>query len=241
MKIGVLNAGLRQFAAEFGERAARAGRGLAGMFRRAANVAEAAPRRSAAAIEQGWQRFSARFLGARGADKPAPTTLTRGGAARSPLSPGDVKAMIRSRLDSLRDGMADPVYRRQALESTYATIYSEAKQAFYRANGGKMPEGYLRELGEAARAAGLPGENKHGVFIPSGDGASPFVNYLLIPVQKEFGHRLRNESQQRLFRDFARQLSMELVAPHAAERGWEPPAAFAARLEAVGRPWLAQA
>ncbi|MGC0153388.1 hypothetical protein ACPRNU_13075 [Chromobacterium vaccinii] len=236
MKVGVLNAGLRQLAAEVVEQAARAGRGLAGMLRRVANVTATPPR--SATVANGRSGLAARLLGGRRAEGPEPSTLQRTGPTRAAIRPGDIKAMLRARLDGLRENMGDPVYRHQALESTYAMIYSEAKQTFYRANGGKMPDGYLRALGEEARAVGLPGAEKHGAFIPAGDGASPFVNYLLIPVHKEFGHRLRNESQQRLFRDHARELTMELVAPHAAERGWEPPAAFAARLEAVGRPWL---
>ncbi|WP_434631854.1 hypothetical protein [Chromobacterium sp. CV08] len=236
MRIDVLNAGLRQFAAGVGEQAARAGRGLAGMLRRVAN-AVATPHRPAAA-PNGRGELAARLRGGRGADLPKASGLQRGGAMRTPVCPGDIKAAMRTKLASLKADMSDPVYRRQALESTYAVIYSEAKQAFFRANGGKMPDGYLRALGEEARAIGLPGAEKHGAFIPAGDGASPFVNYLLSPVQKQFSSRVSNESQKQLFRDYARQLAMELVAPHAEARGWMPPADFAARLEAVGRPWL---
>ncbi|WP_158020688.1 hypothetical protein [Chromobacterium sphagni] len=242
MKIDMLGgAGVRQWLAGVGDRMAGVGRGLAGRLRQAGNAARPlAPRLETAARAGSWQRFAAKFQGG-GLAAQRPSTLSRGGLLRAPVSPGEVKAMMRRQADELGKTMAgDAVFRRQALESTYAAIYSEAKNAFHRANGNVMPDGYLRALGEVAREAGLPGQEKHGAFLPAGDGASPFVTSLLSPVQKQFSQRVRNPAQQSLYREFAKQLAIQLVAPHAQPHGWEPPAAFQARLEAVGRPWLEQ-
>ncbi|OBU86274.1 hypothetical protein [Chromobacterium subtsugae] len=240
MKIGMLGAAARSWLAGAGERAAAAGRGLAARLRGAGNADKPfSAERPAAARSGGWQRFAACFQGGRAA--PRQSGLTRGGLSRAPISPGDVKAVMRRQADELGKALAgDAVFCRQALESTYAVMYSEAKNAFHRANGGVMPEGYLRALGEIARDAGLPGREFHGAFIPAGDGASPFVTSLLSPVQKQFSQRVRHPGQQALFREHAKQLTIELVAPHAQRHGWEPPAAFQARLEAVGQPWLGQ-
>lgn len=80
-------------------------------------------------------------------------------------------------LDIKGNASKDPAYARQTCEAMLSAVYSNNKDHCCKLliSKGVSITPFLKEIGEAAQNAGLPGEIKNGVFTPGGAGANPFV------------------------------------------------------------------
>lgn len=79
-------------------------------------------------------------------------------------------------LDIKGNASKDPAYARQTCEAILAAVYSNNKDQCCKLliSKGISITPFLKEIGEAAQNAGLPGEMKNGVFTPGGAKGESF-------------------------------------------------------------------
>lgn len=155
------------------------------------------------------------------------------------LSNKDVRMYIGkqiSNLNVIKNGMNDKVYANQAIDAILASVYSEQKDKFCinRVKSARMiPEGYLRDIGKTAKQYGLIGDEKNGIFQPSGAGANSFLNNVMGETQKKFASRMVNREQSVKFRKYANQKIYDELTELCKVKGRIQPNDFRSKLEII--------
>ncbi|MCU9952196.1 type III secretion protein BopE [Burkholderia sp. BKH01] len=137
---------------------------------------------------------------------------------------GDPKQAIRHFMDEAVKQVADtrtteirrdPEFARQIYESALCAIFSEAKDRFCMdpaTRAGNVRPAFVAALGDAARATGLPGADKQGVFTPSGAGTNPLYLEIRQRADALMGAELIARPEYRELQLHARQQAIDLVA-----------------------------
>ncbi|ECJ2964662.1 type III secretion system guanine nucleotide exchange factor SopE2 [Salmonella enterica subsp. salamae] len=175
----------------------------------------------------------------------AATHFHRGNASdgRAVVTSKIVKDFMLQKLNSLDikgNASKDPAYARQTCESILSAVYSNNKDHCCKLliSKGISITPFLKELGEAAQKAGLPGEIKNGVFTPGGAGANPFVAPLLASASVNYPHMFINHSQQVSFKAYAERLIMKEVTPLFNEGAMPSPQQFQLTVESIANKYL---
>lgn len=100
---------------------------------------------------------------------------------------------------------------------------------------------FLKEIGEAAQNAGLPGEIKNGVFTPGGAGANPFVVPLIAAASIKYPHMFINHNQQVSFKAYAEKIVMKEVTPLFNKGTMPTPQQFQLTIENIANKHLQNA
>lgn len=77
---------------------------------------------------------------------------------------------------------------------------------------GNVRPAFIEALGDAARATGLPGADKQGVFTPSGAGTNPLYTEIRLRADTLMGAELAARPEYRELQPYARQQAIDLVA-----------------------------
>ncbi|EBA5229793.1 type III secretion system guanine nucleotide exchange factor SopE2 [Salmonella enterica subsp. enterica serovar Java] len=175
----------------------------------------------------------------------AATHFHRGNASdgRAIVTSKIVKDFMLQKLNSLDikgNASKDPAYARQTCEAILSAVYSNIKDHCCKLliSKGISITPFLKELGEAAHKAGLPGEIKNGVFTPGGAGANPFVAPLLASASVKYPHMFINHSQQVSFKAYAERLIMKEVKPLFNEGAMPSPQQFQLTVESIANKYL---
>lgn len=166
---------------------------------------------------------------------------------QKPIDNKEIKSYINEQIEKLEissQGEKDSKYAEQTIDSILASVYSQRKDAFCMAqlnSQHKIPEGYLREIGEVAQECGLTGVEDKGIFKPSGAGANPFLTAVMTPVKKKYAHRLLNRNQQTLFLNYAKTKIYDEIGKLCDTYGRINPSDFNARLEGIARKYTPMA
>lgn len=155
------------------------------------------------------------------------------------ISNKDVRVYICEQISNLKlmkNGMSDEIYASQAIDSILASVYSEQKDRFC-INRIKLektiPKDYLRDIGQIAKEHGLTGDEKNGIFQPSGAGANSFLNNVMSETQKNFASRMVNREQSMNFRNYAKQKIYNELADLCKVKGRIQPNDFSSKLEII--------
>ncbi|WGL99786.1 hypothetical protein QE177_14830 (plasmid) [Arsenophonus sp. aPb] len=155
------------------------------------------------------------------------------------ISNKDVRVYICKQIANLKvmkNGMSDKIYASQAIDSILASVYSEQKDKFC-INRIKLektiPKDYLRDIGQVAKKYGLTGDEKNGIFQPSGIGANSFLNNVMSETQKKFASRMVNREQSMNFRNYAKQKIYDELADLCKVKGRIQPNDFRSKLEII--------
>ncbi|WP_269765199.1 type III secretion protein BopE [Burkholderia ubonensis] len=108
----------------------------------------------------------------------------------------------------------DPEFSRQTYEAALCATFSDAMDRFCMdpaTRVGNVRSAFVAALGDAARAAGLPGVDKQGVFTPSGVGANPILSEIQICAVGLMGPQLHASPEYREIQPYARQQALDLV------------------------------
>ncbi|AOJ73487.1 type III secretion protein BopE [Burkholderia sp. MSMB2042] len=137
---------------------------------------------------------------------------------------GDRKQAIRHFVDEAVKQVAhtrtpeiqqDAEFGRQVYEATLCAIFSEAKDRFCMdpaTRAGNARPAFVAALGDAARATGLPGTDKQGVFTPSGAGTNPLYTEIRQYADRLMDAELAACPEYRELQPYARQQAIDLVA-----------------------------
>lgn len=162
---------------------------------------------------------------------------------RSVITNKIVKESILQKLNTLDikgNASKDPDYARQTCEAILAAVFSNSKDHCCKllVSKGISITPFLKELGEAAQKAGLPGEIKNGVFTPGGAGANPFIAPLMASVSTQHPHMFINHSQQVFFKGYAEALIMKEVTPLFNEGTMPTPQQFQLTVNSIANKYL---
>lgn len=178
-----------------------------------------------------------------------PTTHFHRGSAsegRAVLTSKTVKDFMLQKLNSLDikgNASKDPAYARQTCEAILAAVYSNNKDQCCKLliSKGISITPFLKEIGEAAQNAGLPGEMKNGVFTPGGAGANPFVVPLIAAASIKYPHMFINHNQQVSFKVHAEKIVMKEVTPLFNKGTMPTPQQFQLTIENIANKYLQNA
>ncbi|EBR4051718.1 type III secretion system guanine nucleotide exchange factor SopE2 [Salmonella enterica subsp. arizonae serovar 13,23:g,z51:-] len=191
--------------------------------------------------------LSERFSLHKQTDTPA-THFHRGNASegRAVLTNKIVKDFMLQKLNSLDikgNASKDPDYARQTCEAMLSSVYSNNKDQCCKllVSKGISITSFLKEIGEAAQNAGLPGEIKNGIFTPGGAGTNPFVVPLIASASVEYPHMFINYSQQVSFKAYAEKIIMKEVTPLFNEGTMPTPQQFQLTVENIANKYLQNA
>ncbi|AGK49655.1 guanine nucleotide exchange factor BopE [Burkholderia thailandensis MSMB121] len=123
-----------------------------------------------------------------------------------------VKQVAHARTPEIRQ---DAKFGRQVYEATLCAIFSEAKDRFCMdpaTRAGNARPAFVKALGDAACATGLPGADKQGVFTPSGAGTNPLYAEIRQRADTLMGAELAARPEYRELQPYARQQAIDLVA-----------------------------
>ncbi|AJX36108.1 type III secretion system protein [Burkholderia oklahomensis] len=123
-----------------------------------------------------------------------------------------VRQVANTRTPEIRQ---DAEFGRQVYEATLCAIFSEAKDRFCMdpaTREGNVRPAFVAALGDAARATGLPGADKQGVFTPSGAGTNPLYTEIRLRADTLMGAELAARPEYRELQSYARQQAIDLVA-----------------------------
>ncbi|ECG8391913.1 type III secretion system guanine nucleotide exchange factor SopE2 [Salmonella enterica subsp. enterica serovar Saintpaul] len=137
----------------------------------------------------------------------------------------------------------DPAYARQTCEAILSAVYSNNKDQCCKLliSKGVSITPFLKEIGEAAQNAGLPGEIKNGVFTPGGAGANPFVVPLIASASIKYPHMFINHNQQVSFKAYAEKIVMKEVTPLFNKGTMPTPQQFQLTIENIANKYLQNA
>lgn len=244
---------------------------LATVVERCANTQKQAHR---AEHKHGAWCMAKHLLGAK-QEKLAGQGLDRNSAMRQPLPMKDGNRAERYIQQGVAkqniSGLArnDPKFAHDILDSTYASIHSAAKDKFGAAcneSGTKMPDGFLREIGEEFNKLEAPWpdnwpktefdkngnevdlhvdgklkmrcvQSKDGVISPKAGGTNAFVTPILTPIQKNMStYYCQPGKGGELRREVESRLGKEITS-FATELGLPSPDEFAKTLEKISARW----
>lgn len=162
------------------------------------------------------------------------------------LTSKTVKDFMLQKLNSLDikgNASKDPAYARQTCEAMLSAVYSNNKDQCCKLliSKGVSITPFLKEIGEAAQNAGLPGEIKNGVFTPGGAGANPFVVPLIAAASIEYPHMFINHNQQVSFKAYAEKIVMKEVTPLFNKGKMPTPQQFQLTIENIANKYLQNA
>ncbi|ELM3974310.1 SPI-1 type III secretion system guanine nucleotide exchange factor SopE2, partial [Salmonella enterica subsp. enterica serovar Infantis] len=157
-----------------------------------------------------------------------------------------VKDFMLQKLNSLDikgNASKDPAYARQTCEAILSAVYSNNKDHCCKLliSKGVSITPFLKEIGEAAQNAGLPGEIKNGVFTPGGAGANPFVVPLIAAASIKYPHMFINHNQQVSFKAYAEKIVMKEVTPLFNKGTMPTPQQFQLTIENIANKHLQNA
>ncbi|EJC1232630.1 type III secretion system guanine nucleotide exchange factor SopE2 [Salmonella enterica] len=180
--------------------------------------------------------------------EPSATRFHRGNASegRAVLTNKIVKDFMLHKLNSLDiqgNASKDTAYARQTCEAMLSGVYSNNKDKYCNLliSKGVSITPFLKEIGEAAQNAGLPGETKNDIFTPGGAGANPFVIPLIASASMTYPHMFINHSQQVSFKAYAEKIIMKEVTPLFNERSMPTPQEFQLTVENIASRYLQDA
>ncbi|HCM1945240.1 TPA: type III secretion system guanine nucleotide exchange factor SopE2 [Salmonella enterica subsp. salamae serovar 30:g,m,s:e,n,x] len=178
-----------------------------------------------------------------------PTThFHRGNASegRAVVTSKIVKGFMLQKLNSLDikgNASKDPAYARQTCEAILSAVYSNIKDHCCKLliSKGVSITPFLKEIGEAAQNAGLPGEIKNGVFTPGGAGSNPFVVPLIASASIKYPYMFINHNQQVSFKAYAEKIVMKEVMSLFNEEAMPTPQQFQLTMENIANKYLQNA
>ncbi|HFW3661572.1 TPA: SPI-1 type III secretion system guanine nucleotide exchange factor SopE, partial [Salmonella enterica subsp. enterica serovar Birkenhead] len=188
--------------------------------------------------------LSERFISHKNTESSA-THFHRGSASegRAVLTNKVVKDFMLQTLNDMDirgSASKDPAYASQTREAILSAVYSKNKDQCCKLliSKGINTATFLKEIGEAAQNAGLPGAAKNGVFTPSGAGANPFINALMSSANSKYPHMFINQHQQASFKIYAEKIIMTEVAPLFNECVMPAPQQFHLILENIANKYI---
>lgn len=143
-------------------------------------------------------------------------------------------------MDIRGNASRDPAYASQTREATLSAVYSKNKDQYCKlliSKGIKIGP-FLKEIGEAAQNAGLPGTTKNGIFTPSGAGANPFITPLMSSANCKYPYMFINQHQQVSFKIYAEKIIMTEVTPLFNECAMPTPQTFQLTLENIANKYI---
>ncbi|EJC1232587.1 SPI-1 type III secretion system guanine nucleotide exchange factor SopE [Salmonella enterica] len=143
-------------------------------------------------------------------------------------------------MDIRGNASKDPAYASQTREAILSAVYSKNKDQCCKLliSKGINIAPFLKEIGEAAQNAGLPGATKNDVFTPSGAGANPFITPLVSSANSKYPHMFINQHQQASFKIYAEKIIMTEVAPLFNECVMPTPQQFHLILENIANKYI---
>ncbi|HGB6967495.1 TPA: SPI-1 type III secretion system guanine nucleotide exchange factor SopE, partial [Salmonella enterica subsp. enterica serovar Enteritidis] len=164
-------------------------------------------------------KLSERFISHKNTESSA-THFHRGSASegRAVLTNKVVKNFMLQTLhdiDIRGSASKDPAYASQTREAILSAVYSKYKDQYCNLliSKGIDIAPFLKEIGEAAQNAGLPGATKNDVFTPSGAGANPFITPLITSAYSKYPHMFTSQHQKASFNIYAEKIIMTEVVP----------------------------
>ncbi|ELZ1004003.1 type III secretion system guanine nucleotide exchange factor SopE2, partial [Salmonella enterica subsp. enterica serovar Hadar] len=137
----------------------------------------------------------------------------------------------------------DPAYASQTREAILSAVYSKYKDQYCNLliSKGIDIAPFLKEIGEAAQNAGLPGATKNDVFTPSGAGANPFITPLITSAYSKYPHMFTSQHQKASFNIYAEKIIMTEVVPLFNECAMPTPQQFQQILENIANKYIQNA
>ncbi|PDN43095.1 SPI-1 type III secretion system guanine nucleotide exchange factor SopE [Salmonella enterica] len=137
----------------------------------------------------------------------------------------------------------DPAYASQTREAILSAVYSKYKDQYCNLliSKGIDIAPFLKEIGEAAQNAGLPGATKNDVFTPSGAGANPFITPLITSAYSKYPHMFTSQHQKASFNIYAEKIIMTEVVPLFNECAMPNPQQFQQILENIANKYIQNA
>ncbi|EAB9458850.1 type III secretion system guanine nucleotide exchange factor SopE [Salmonella enterica subsp. enterica serovar Poona] len=164
-------------------------------------------------------KLSERFISHKNTESSA-THFHRGSASegRAVLTNKVVKNFMLQTLhdiDIRGSASKDPAYASQTREAILSAVYSKYKDQYCNLliSKGIDIAPFLKEIGEAAQNAGLPGATKNDVFTPSGAGANPFITPLITSAYSKYPLMFTSQHQKASFNIYAEKIIMTEVVP----------------------------
>ncbi|ENV9885768.1 SPI-1 type III secretion system guanine nucleotide exchange factor SopE, partial [Salmonella enterica] len=194
-------------------------------------------------------KLSERFISHKNTESSA-THFHRGSASegRAVLTNKVVKNFMLQTLhdiDIRGSASKDPAYASQTREAILSAVYSKYKDQYCNLliSKGIVSKGidmapFLKEIGEAAQNAGLPGATKNDIFTPSGAGANPFITPLITSAYNKYPHMFTSQHQKASFNIYAEKIIMKEVAPLFNECAMPTPQQFQLILENIANKYI---
>ncbi|EBT8053255.1 type III secretion system guanine nucleotide exchange factor SopE2, partial [Salmonella enterica] len=192
-------------------------------------------------------KLSERFISHKNTESSA-THFHRGSASegRAVLTNKVVKNFMLQTLhdiDIRGSASKDPAYASQTREAILSAVYSKYKDQYCNLliSKGIDIAPFLKEIGEAAQNAGLPGATKNDVFTPSGAGANPFITPLITSAYSKYPHMFTSQHQKASFNIYAEKIIMTEVVPLFNECAMPTPQQFQQILENIANKYIQNA
>ncbi len=189
-------------------------------------------------------KLSERFISHKNTESSA-THFHRGSASegRAVLTNKVVKNFMLQTLhdiDIRGSASKDPAYASQTREAILSAVYSKYKDQYCNLliSKGIDIAPFLKEIGEAAQNAGLPGATKNDVFTPSGAGANPFITPLITSAYSKYPHMFTSQHQKASFNIYAEKIIMTEVVPLFNECAMPTPQQFQQILENIANKYI---
>lgn len=189
-------------------------------------------------------KLSERFISHKNTESSA-THFHRGSASegRAVLANKVVKNFMLQTLhdiDIRGSASKDPAYASQTREAILSAVYSKYKDQYCNLliSKGIDIAPFLKEIGEAAQNAGLPGATKNDVFTPSGAGANPFITPLITSAYSKYPHMFTSQHQKASFNIYAEKIIMTEVVPLFNECAMPTPQQFQQILENIANKYI---
>ncbi|HCM3758010.1 TPA: SPI-1 type III secretion system guanine nucleotide exchange factor SopE [Salmonella enterica subsp. enterica serovar London] len=189
-------------------------------------------------------KLSERFISHKNTESSA-THFHRGSASegRAVLTNKVVKNFMLQTLhdiDIRGSASKDPAYASQTREAILSAVYSKYKDQYCNLliSKGIDTAPFLKEIGEAAQNAGLPGATKNDVFTPSGAGANPFITPLITSAYSKYPHMFTSQHQKASFNIYAEKIIMTEVVPLFNECAMPTPQQFQQILENIANKYI---
>ncbi|EDF7152829.1 SPI-1 type III secretion system guanine nucleotide exchange factor SopE [Salmonella enterica subsp. enterica serovar Dublin] len=188
-------------------------------------------------------KLSERFISHKNTESSA-THFHRGSASegRAVLTNKVVKNFMLQTLhdiDIRGSASKDPAYASQTREAILSAVYSKYKDQYCNLliSKGIDIAPFLKEIGEAAQNAGLPGATKNDVFTPSGAGANPFITPLITSAYSKYPHMFTSQHQKASF-NISEKIIMTEVVPLFNECAMPTPQQFQQILENIANKYI---
>jgi len=171
-----------------------------------------------------------KLFSSNGHQKQAPTVL----------SENEIYQKVKRELEQeITKNFNNEDYMRQAKESLYCSIFSDTKDEYcincVEINKKECIKEFQMDIGIVAQRLGLPGKTEKGIFVPNGQGSSPFGNMISAALYREMkahGHKI-DSAAQREFQRNAKNIVWDVLALHIGKEFPLSPMEFRSALAAL--------